>query len=139
MLKALRGIVQEVVTARDLPETLAIIVRRVREQMENEVCSVYILDPATGRYVFRATEGLNKALEGSFSLAPDEGLVGQVARREEPLNLEDASRHPNFKFIEGSGEERYRSFLGVPIIHHRQVLGVLVVQQEALRRFDEDE
>ena len=31
MLKSLRGIVQEVVTARDLPETLAIIVRRVRD------------------------------------------------------------------------------------------------------------
>jgi len=139
MLKALRGIVQEVVTARDLPETLSIIVRRVREQMETEVCSVYIVDPATGRYVFRATEGLNKALEGSFSLASDEGLVGQVARREEPLNLDDASVHPSFKFIEGSGEERFRSFLGVPIIHHRQVLGVLVVQQEAQRRFDEDE
>jgi phosphotransferase system enzyme I (PtsP) len=139
MLKALRGIVQEVVTARDLPETLSIIVRRVREEMETEVCSVYILDPATGRYVFRATEGLNKGLEGGFSLAPDEGLVGQVARREEPLNLEDASRHPSFKFIEGSGEERYRSFLGVPVIHHRQVLGVLVVQQQARRRFDEDD
>lgn len=139
MLKSLRGVVQEVSTARDLPETLAIIVRRVREEMDTQVCSVYLVDPATGRYVFMATEGLNKALEGSFSLARDEGLVGYVARREEPLNLEDAASHPKFKFIEGSGEEFFRSFLGVPIIHHREVLGVLVVQQRERRRFDEDE
>ena len=139
MLKSLRGIVQEVVTARDLPETLAIIVRRVREEMDTQVCSVYILDPKTDRYVFMATEGLNKTLEGSFSLARDEGLVGYVARREEPLNLEDAASHPKFKFIEGSGEELFRSFLGVPILHHREVLGVLVVQQRERRRFDEDE
>jgi putative methionine-R-sulfoxide reductase with GAF domain len=139
MLKSLRGVVQEVSTARDLPETLAIIVRRVREEMETQVCSVYLVDPASGRYVFMATEGLNKALEGRFSLARDEGLVGYVARREEPLNLEDAAAHPKFKFIEGSGEELFRSFLGVPIIHHREVLGVLVVQQRERRRFDEDE
>jgi signal transduction protein with GAF and PtsI domain len=52
MLKSLRGVVQEVSTARDLPETLAIIVRRVREEMETQVCSVYLVDPASGRYVF---------------------------------------------------------------------------------------
>jgi phosphotransferase system enzyme I (PtsP) len=139
MLKSLRSIVQEVVTARDLPSTLQIIVRRVRDAMGTEVCSVYTRDPDTGRYVFMATEGLNKALEGRFSLALDEGLIGQVARREEPLNLEDAESHPSFKFIAGSGEEFFKSFLGVPIIHHRQVLGVLVVQQRERRRFDEEE
>lgn len=139
MLKSLRRVAQEVFGAVDLAEALAIIVRRVRETMRTEVCSVYIHDPATDRYVFMATEGLNKALEGRFSLALDEGLIGFVARRAEPLNLEDAEAHPNFKFIEGSGEEVFKSFLGVPIIHHRQVLGVLVVQQREQRRFDEEE
>ena len=105
MLKSLRSIVQEVTGARDLPDSLAIIVRRVREAMGTEVCSVFIRDPEDGRYRFMATEGLNKALEGRFSLALGEGLVGQVARREEPLNLDDASAHPSYKFIEGSGEE----------------------------------
>src|SRR5690606_14521349 len=39
-----------------------------------------------------------------------------------------------------TGEERFSSFLGVPIIHHRRVLGVLVVQQrESSRCFDEGE
>src|SRR5512139_2941683 len=107
--------------------------------MRTEVCSVYIHDPVTDRYVFMATEGLNKALEGRFSLGLGEGLIGYVAKREEPLNLENAEAHPNFKFIEGSGEELFKSFLGVPIINHRQVLGVLVVQQRESRRFDEDE
>jgi len=139
MLKSLRSIVQEVVTARELPDTLAIIVRRVREAMRTQVCSVYIHDPVSDRYVFMATEGLNKALEGRFSLARDEGLIGLVARREEPLNLDDAESHPSFKYIEGSGEEVFKSFLGVPVINHRQVLGVLVVQQRERRRFDEDE
>ena len=115
MLKSLRSIVQEVVTARDLPQTLQIIVRRVRDAMGTEVCSVYIHDAEHDRYVFMATEGLNKQLEGQVSLALDEGLIGYVARREEPLNLENAESHPHYKYIENSGEEVFKAFLGVPI------------------------
>ncbi|MEP5765742.1 MAG: phosphoenolpyruvate--protein phosphotransferase [Halieaceae bacterium] len=139
MLEMLRAIVQEVNTAEDLAQALDIIVRRVRDAMGTEVCTVYMRDPATDRFVFQATEGLNKAEIGSASLSADEGLVGQVARREEPMNLEDATSHPNFQLIPGIGEEPFSAFLGVPIIHHREVLGVLVVQQAEQRRFDESE
>ena len=68
-----------------------------------------------------------------------EGLVGMVAAREELLNLENADKHPNFAYFEETGESPYHSFLGVPIIHHRKVLGVLVLQQETLRKFGDEE
>ncbi|WP_374961249.1 phosphoenolpyruvate--protein phosphotransferase [Spongiibacter tropicus] len=139
MLSALRGIVQSVNTAGDLQTTLEIIVQRVAEVMGTEVCTVYLRNPETGRLVFAANQGLNPELIGKISLSPDEGLVGQVARREEPLNLDHAEKHPNFLFLPGIGEEHYHSFLGAPIIHQREVLGVLVVQQKDSRRFDEDE
>jgi phosphotransferase system enzyme I (PtsP) len=139
MLETLRKIVQQVNAAEDLPEALDIIVERVRDAMGTEVCSVYMRDPDTGRYVFQATKGLNSEQVGAASLAPGEGLVGHVAEREEPVNLEDAESHPSFQFLPDLGEERYHSFLGVPIIHQREVLGVLIVQQAAQRRFDESE
>lgn len=139
MLDSLRRIVQEVNTAGDLNAALEVIVVRVREVMATEVCTVYLHDGASNRYELMATEGLNKAQIGKTSLACDEGLVGQVAKREEPLNLEDASSHRSFIAVPGLGEEAYSSFLGVPIIHRRRVLGVLVVQQQLRRRFDESE
>jgi phosphotransferase system enzyme I (PtsP) len=139
MLETLRKIVQQVNAAEDLPEALDIIVERVRDAMGTEVCSVYMRDPDTGRYVFQATKGLNSEQVGAASLAPGQGLVGLVAEREELVNLEDAESHPSFQFLPDLGEERYHSFLGVPIIHQREVLGVLIVQQAAQRRFDESE
>jgi phosphotransferase system enzyme I (PtsP) len=139
MLDMLRAIVQEVNTAADLEAALRIIVRRVRDAMGTEVCTVYMCDPKTGRYVLSATEGLNKAEIGKAGLPAGQGLVGQVAEREEPINLEDATSHPSFQLIPGIGEEPFSAFLGVPIIHHREVLGVLVVQQAERRRFDESE
>ncbi|WP_304639183.1 phosphoenolpyruvate--protein phosphotransferase [Pseudomonas sp.] len=139
MLNTLRRIVQEVNAARDLPHALAIIVQRVREAMGTEVCSVYLLDPDSTRYVLMATEGLNKDAVGVVSLATNEGLIGYVGAREEPVNLEDAAAHPKFRYFAETGEERFASFLGVPIIHHRRVMGVLVVQQKERRQFDEGE
>ena len=139
MLNTLRKIVQEVNAAKDLKAALGIIVQRVREAMDSQVCSVYLLDPETNRFVLMATEGLNKKAIGKVSMAPNEGLVGLVGTREEPLNLEHASEHPRYRYFAETGEERYASFLGAPIIHHRKVMGVLVIQQKEQRKFDEGE
>lgn len=139
MLETLRNIVQEVNAAEGLNDALQIIVKRVRDAMGTEVCSVYMRDESTGRFVFCATQGLNPLQVGHASLAPGEGLVGLVAQREEPVNLEDAESHPSFQLLEGLGEELFHAFLGVPIIHQRDVLGVLVIQQAQRRRFDESE
>ncbi len=139
MLEVLRNIVQEVNAAESLDQALGIIVSRVKNAMGTEVCSVYMRDRGGERFIFRATEGLNAAQVGQASLASGEGLVGLVAEREEPVNLEDAESHPNFQFLPDIGEEPFHAFLGVPIIHQRQVLGVLVVQQAERRRFDESE
>ncbi|GIZ12531.1 phosphoenolpyruvate--protein phosphotransferase [Pseudomonas sp. NCCP-436] len=139
MLNTLRKIVQEVNAAKDLKAALTIIVQRVKEAMGSQVCSVYLLDPESNRFVLMATDGLNKRSIGKVSMAPSEGLVGLVGSREEPLNLEDAASHPRYRYFAETGEERYASFLGAPIIHHRRVMGVLVVQQKERRQFDEGE
>ena len=138
MLESLRRIVQEVNSASSLHDVLNIIVARVRQSMKTEVCSVYLRDDQ-GQYVLMATEGLNVSAIGKVRLASGEGLVGLVAQREEPINLEKADQHPSYQYFPETGEEAYSSFLGVPIVHHRKVLGVLVVQQRTTRRFDEGE
>jgi len=139
MLDILRRIIQEVNAARDLEAALSIIVKRTLEAMGTQVCSVYLLDETNEQYLFMATQGLNQAAVGKVRLGLTEGLVGLVGDRAEPVNLDDAPSHPNYQYVEEIGEDPFHSFLGVPIIHHRRVLGVLVVQQQQVRRFDESE
>lgn len=138
MLDALRTIVQEVNLARDLDSALRVIVSSVKSAMHTHVCSVYLRD-ASGDYVLMASDGLNQAAVGAVRLHPGHGLVGHVAARKEPINLEHAQAHPDYQYFPETGEERYCSFLGTPIIHHRKVLGVLVVQQTEQRRFEESD
>jgi len=139
MLERLRSIVQKVNAAKDLQSALDIIVLKVREALGTQVCSVFLLDKDINAHVLMASDGLKKESVGHVSLEAGEGLVGLVAKHAEPINLQDASLHPSFHYLEDTGEESFHAFLGVPIIHHRSVLGVLVVQHEDRRRFDESE
>ena len=138
MLDTLRRLIQEVNVARNLEQALTIIVQRIKEIIQADVCSVYLADSTNEHYVLMATEGLQPDAVGQIRLATGEGLVGLVAQRAEPLNLDDAPSHPRYRYFPISGEEQFHAFLGVPIIHHRDVVGVLVVQRHAKTRFDED-
>lgn len=139
MLEVLRRVIQEVNAARDLDTALDIIVERVQKAMGTQVCTVYLLDDEHKKYVFMKTRGLNREAEGKVTLELNQGLVGLVGARAEPINLEDAPKHPRYRYIKEVGEEPFNAFLGVPIIHHRKVLGVLIVQQQEARRYDESE
>ncbi len=68
-----------------------------------------------------------------------EGLVGLIAREAEPLALSDAQNHPAFSYRPETGEEIYRSFLGVPILRGGAVMGVLVIQNRASRLYSDEE
>lgn len=139
MLSTLRHIVQEVNTAKDLDQALGIIVRRVKEAMAIEACTVYLADDENNQYVLMATDGLNPASVGRVRLGRNEGLVGLIGERQQPLNLNNAANHPSYRYFPEKGEEHYRAFLGAPIIHFGKVLGVLVIQQTAERLFNDTE
>lgn len=139
MLTTLRRIVQEINAAPHFGAALQILVERVRETIATQACTVFLINKARTEYVLLATDGLNPKCIGKIRLKMGEGLIGLIGKRGEPLNLQDAPSHPNFFHIPEIGEERFKAFLGVPIIHHRRLLGVLVVQQEKCRRFDETE
>ncbi|XES83535.1 phosphoenolpyruvate--protein phosphotransferase [Franconibacter pulveris] len=139
MLTRLREIVEKVASAPRLSEALNILVNDICLAMDTEVCSVYLADHDRRCYYLMATRGLKKPRGRTVALAFDEGIVGLVGRLAEPINLADAQKHPSFKYIPAVKEERYRAFLGVPIIQRRQLLGVLVVQQRELRQYDESE
>lgn len=86
-----------------------------------------------------ATDGLNQQAESRVRVGLDSGLIGLVGRREEPINIEDAPSHPDFHHNPLLGEEHLLSFLGVPIIQHRKLYGVLTVQRAENRCFDDAE
>jgi phosphotransferase system enzyme I (PtsP) len=114
------------------------LVSVIAANMVAEVCSIYLRRAGNVLELF-ATEGLNRAAVHRTRLRSGEGLVGLVAETAEPINLSEAPSHPRFSYRPETGEDPFRSFLGVPIVRGGQVYGVLTVQNRAARIYDEEE
>lgn len=139
MLDVLRRIVQEVNLANNLEQALNIIVQRVKSVIEVEVCSVFLFNEQNEEYVLMATDGLNPKAVGKIRMSDKIGLVSLVGKRAEAINIADAEKNPRFQHFPEASEEAFHGFLGVPIIHHRKVLGVLVIQSSKVQKFSEDD
>ncbi len=138
MFHALRRILHDVNNSEELKCALNFTVRRIKKEMTSDVCSIYLLDDSRYYHILMATDGLKRASVEKIRLAPGEGLVSLVAERAEPVKLKDASQHPCYHYFPEAGEDGFDSFIGVPIIHHRINLGVLVAQDYANNKFTEE-
>ena len=119
-------------------ERLDSIVKVIAGALGAEVCSIYVR--RTGNVLeLCATEGLNRDAVHTTRLRPGEGLVGEVARMAVPISLSDAPSHPSFAYRPETGEDPYHAFLGAPLLRGGRAIGVLVVQNRAERRYDEEE
>lgn len=136
--KALRRIVDNVEATENRIEALSFLVKQVREALETEACSLFLFDPQHDEYLLAVSDGYNDKYLKNLRLAAGKGLVSLVAEQEKALNLADASTHERYHLVPNSGEEKYRAFLGVPIINNRQVLGVLIVEQQIVGCYPEE-
>ncbi|WP_111977817.1 phosphoenolpyruvate--protein phosphotransferase [Algibacillus agarilyticus] len=139
MITALKRIVEEFVQQQELERALTDVVSQVKEAMSTECCSLYLADHEQQHFLLMATDGLSSHAVGEVVIGFNQGLVGLVGQREEPVNVANAQAHPRFLKTPQVQEDNFNSFLGTPIIHQRKVLGVMSVQQTNTRVFGEDE
>jgi phosphotransferase system enzyme I (PtsP) len=114
------------------------LVRVIASEFLSEVCSIYLLRAGDVLELF-ASEGLNADAVHNTRLQIGEGLVGEIARTAEPLNLTHAEKHPKFAYRPETGEEKFHGFVGVPVLRSEQVAGVLVVQSHEERSYTADQ
>ncbi|WJY17569.1 phosphoenolpyruvate--protein phosphotransferase [Alteriqipengyuania flavescens] len=113
------------------------VVDIIGEELDSEVCSIYLL--RDGMLELFATRGLNKSAVHVTRMGIGEGLTGTIAQNVETLNLAEAKAHPDFMFRPETGEERFHSFAGVPIVRQARAIGVVNVQHVDPRRYEEVE
>jgi len=113
------------------------VVEVIGEALDSEVCTIYLL--RDGMLELFATRGLNQAAVHVTRLGVGEGLTGTIAQNIETLNLDEAATHPEFQYRPETGEEKFHSFAGVPIVRRERAIGVLTVQHVEPRKYEEVE
>ena len=139
MIHRLQSIVQEVGRSPDIQHALDLISERLLRDLRADACTIFLAtheDPPL--LVLKASHGLNPGIIDNVQRNFGEGLIGKVAQRAEPINLIRADEHKDFILVPESGETAFPIYLGVPIVAHRKVLGVIAIQR-AENTFNEDD
>ncbi|OGV52973.1 MAG: phosphoenolpyruvate--protein phosphotransferase [Lentisphaerae bacterium GWF2_52_8] len=135
LLEILRNISEIIANKAECNPVLTRVVELLANRLKVDVCSVYIFRETEGKLVLAATHGLNIEAVGKVQMEPGEGLTGTSFKEREVFNLSHPEQHPSFKYFENTGEERFKSFLAVPLSISGRCMGVLTMQRVKSEKF----
>lgn len=135
LLRRMHDVVAGEATAQERLDRLTSV---IASHVVADVCSIYLRRPDDKLELY-STEGLNREAVHKTLMNWGEGLVGVVAATQKPLVTAEAPMHPAFVYKAETGEDPLHSFLGVPLIRSGKALGVLTLQNKAIRRYTDEE
>jgi GAF domain-containing protein len=134
-------LVAAMVSTLDLGRLLGFVAEVCKELTGCKGVLVYLWDEDRERLVVRAAvEGYEQWI-GRFSLALGEGLTGWTALTRQPgIIRDDPTADPRFKFVPELNDDRFQSYLTVPVVGPNQrLLGVITMHTEAPHEFGDDD
>ncbi len=139
--EALFGILASLASTLDVAKLLDYVVHLCKELTGCHGVLVYLWDEESERLVVRAgVEGYERWV-GRFGLALGEGLTGWTALTRQPgMITENPTQDPRFKRFPELNDDRYQSYLTIPITSpNGRLIGVITMHTEAPHRFDDDD
>src|SRR3954471_21623985 len=137
-LRFLHQVARLATTARTWDELLETVVDGTRDALHADVTSLYLLDRDGAYLTLAATNGLDRYQIGRARVPYGEGVTGYVAAHRQPEVITDVKADSRFLWVRGIDQRRFvSSMLSVPLTWHDQIVGVLNVQTETPRRFND--
>jgi phosphotransferase system enzyme I (PtsP) len=113
--------------------------RKIARCIQADVASLYLLEGDGRSLVMRGNVGFPKRARGTVRLEVGEGITGLAVELAYPISVALAPEHAHYRSFPELEEERFPSFLAVPIAGSSGVLGCVVVQRRAERPFSEND
>jgi signal transduction histidine kinase len=117
----------------ELDELFSVLLPRIGEILEADTCAVLLLDEKEKELVARAAMGIEEEVEQGVRIPVGKGFAGRVAADVRPLILDDVDHADVLNPI--LRQKGIKSLLGVPLLAHGGVIGVLHVGTLVPRKF----
>jgi uroporphyrinogen-III synthase len=124
--------------AGPLQEALGHLVNFVTTVMTCDSCMVYVLE--CNELVLQGSKAVHRDIVGRVRMKMGEGITGWVAENRQPVAIADhAYEDFRFKLFNELPEDRFESFLSVPMVSGGRLVGIINVQNRARYQFSERE
>lgn len=124
--------------AADLHDVLAEVVAFITTVVRCDSCFLYVLEGED--LVLRASKNPHPEAIDRLKLKVGQGITGWVAKYCEPVVVaSNASRDPRFQLFNELPEDRFESFLSVPLLSRGRLVGVINLQNREAHVYSEHE
>ena len=113
------------------------LLERLREILDADTAAVLLLDEARNELVARAAKGIEEEVERGVRIPMGKGFAGRIAAERVPVALYRVDHSTVLNPI--LFQKGIKSLLGVPLLAHGDVVGVMHVGTKTRRRFTPDE
>ena len=132
-LRRLQALTDAALAHLQLEHLLAALLERTKELLDVDTCAFLLLDEEKRELVARAAVGIEEEVERGVRIPLGKGFAGRVAAGREPVTLPDVDHADVLNPI--LREKGIKSLLGVPLLVHDEVIGVLHVGSLVPRAF----
>lgn len=134
-------IISTVTSSLNLEEVLDGVVRLLSEASAVHACFVYLVDKEAERLELRAASEPYGHLVGRIVLERGEGIAWWALENHEPVLIrENAVADPRFKYVPELEEERFQSFVSVPVCDKEGApIAAISLHTQAPREFTDAE
>jgi K+-sensing histidine kinase KdpD len=136
-LRRLQALTDAALSQLEVEDLLSTLLTRIRDLLDADTCAALLLDEDRQELVARSAVGIEEEVEQGVRIPVGRGFAGRIAATGRPVILEDVDHADIVNPI--LREKGIKALLGVPLIVHGDVIGVLHVGKLTPRRFtDED-
>lgn len=127
------ALIEESSRVAPLPDVLQRMCEQVAGIAHAEVVSVYVREQEGDHpaLVLRANVGFPREMMGNVKLDLGEGITGFAAECLRPVSSTAAQTDTHYKHVPELGEERFPTFLSLPLVIGGRAIGVLNLQRRA--------
>src|SRR6185503_2443712 len=136
-LRHLQAVTDVALAHLSLDGLLEELLLRIRDALEADTAAFLLLDETGTELVARAAKGIEEEVEHGVRIPVGKGFAGRIAADRHPVILDDVDHADVLNPI--LREKGIKSMLGVPLITHGDILGVLHVGTLTPRKFNADD
>ena len=139
LFEALANVSRAINSTVNLGDALNVVTREACLLMRAKMCSLMLLNESREWLDLRASHGAGAAYLSKPRLSLNESLLGVVARRKKPMQVENVQVSNRYQNVDVARREGLVSLLSVPLQFGGQVIGTLSVYTGSPYHFSNEE
>jgi GAF domain-containing protein len=124
-VETLSQVSETVASSRLIKDVLQLLVTMTAQMMNSKICSIMLLDEASGELRIAATQSLSEQYRRKPNLKVGQSISGRAVKDRRPIIVLDVSTDRDYMYPDMAKKEGLCSLVSVPMMVREKALGVI--------------